>query len=130
MDMSNSSLTHQFDVIFVGSGCAGLSLALSLPDHFNIEVLAKSTLTDASTFYAECGVAAVLDEMDSTEQHIDDTMIAGAQLCEMDAVKQTVEGGKPSVDFLPKHRVQFTRDEPEQSHLSREGGHSQRRNIH
>lgn len=130
MDMSNLSLTHQFDVIIVGSGGAGLSLALSLPDHFNIAVLAKSTLTDASTFYAQGGVAAVLDEMDSIEQHIDDTMIAGAQLCEMDAVKQTVEGGKPSVDFLLKQGVQFTLDEQEQLHLTREGGHSQRRIIH
>jgi len=130
MDMSNLNTTHHFDVIIVGSGGAGLSLALSLPDHFNIAVLAKSTLTDASTFYAQGGVAAVLDETDSIEQHIDDTMIAGAQLCEREAVKQTVEGGKPSVDFLLKHGVQFTLDEQEQLHLTREGGHSQRRIIH
>ena len=130
MDMSNLTTTHHFDVIIVGSGGAGLSLALSLPDHFNIAVLAKSTLTDASTFYAQGGVAAVLDKTDSIEQHIDDTMIAGAQLCEIEAVKQTVEGGKPSVDFLLKHGVQFTLDEQEQLHLTREGGHSQRRIIH
>ena len=130
MDMSNFPLTHHFDVIIVGSGGAGLSLALSLPEHFNIVVLAKSTLTDASTYYAQGGVAAVLDETDSIEQHIDDTMIAGVHLCEMDAVKQTVEGGKPSVDFLLKHGVQFTLDEQEQLHLTREGGHSQRRIIH
>ena len=130
MDMSNLNTTHHFDVIIVGSGGAGLSLALSLPDHFNIAVLAKSTLTDASTVYAQGGVAAVLDETDSIEQHIDDTMIAGAQLCEIEAVKQTVEGGKPSVDFLLKHGVQFTLDEQEQLHLTREGGHSQRRIIH
>ncbi|MEK5751478.1 L-aspartate oxidase [Acinetobacter variabilis] len=128
--MSNFPLTHHFDVIIVGSGGAGLSLALSLPEHFNIAVLAKSTLTDASTYYAQGGVAAVLDETDSIEQHIDDTMIAGVHLCEMDAVKQTVEGGKPSVDFLLKHGVQFTLDEQEQLHLTREGGHSQRRIIH
>ncbi|WP_171266083.1 L-aspartate oxidase [Acinetobacter sp. LoGeW2-3] len=130
MVMSNLHTTHHFDVIIVGSGGAGLSLALSLPEHFNIAVLAKSTLTDASTFYAQGGVAAVLDETDSLEQHIDDTMVAGAQLCEMEAVKQTVEGGKPSVDFLLKHGVQFTLDEQEQLHLTREGGHSQRRIIH
>ena len=130
MDMSNLTTTHHFDVIIVGSGGAGLSLALSLPDHFNIAVLAKSTLTDASTFYAQGGVAAVLDKTDSIEQQIDDTMIAGAQLCEIEAVKQTVEGGKPSVDFLLKHGVQFTLDEQEQLHLTREGGHSQRRIIH
>ncbi|WP_291374485.1 L-aspartate oxidase [Acinetobacter sp. UBA6720] len=128
--MSNLSTTHHFDVIIVGSGGAGLSLALSLPQHFNIAVLAKSNLTDASTFYAQGGVAAVLDETDSIEQHIDDTMIAGAHLCEVDAVKQTVEGGKPSVDFLLKHGVQFTLDDQEQLHLTREGGHSQRRIIH
>ncbi|TCB68794.1 L-aspartate oxidase [Acinetobacter sp. ANC 4178] len=128
--MSNLSSTHQFDVIIVGSGGAGLSLALSLPHHFNIAVLAKSTLTDASTYYAQGGVAAVLDETDSIQQHIDDTMIAGAQLCELDAVKQTVEGGKPSVDFLLNNGVQFTLDEQSQLHLTREGGHSQRRIIH
>ncbi|WP_089604613.1 L-aspartate oxidase [Acinetobacter piscicola] len=130
MDMSNLNTTHQFDVIIVGSGGAGLSLALSLPEHFNIAVLAKSTLTDASTYFAQGGVAAVLDETDSIQQHIDDTMIAGAQLCELDAVKQTVEGGRPSVDFLLNHGVQFTLDEDEQLHLTREGGHSQRRIIH
>ena len=130
MDMSNLNTTHHFDVIIVGSGGAGLSLALSLPQHFNIAVLAKSNLTDASTFYAQGGVAAVLDETDSIEQHIDDTMIAGAHLCETEAVKQTVEGGKPSVDFLLKHGVQFTLDDQEQLHLTREGGHSQRRIIH
>ena len=130
MNMSNLNLTHYFDVIIVGSGGAGLSLALSLPDHFNIAVLAKSTLTEASTFYAQGGVAAVLDETDSIEQHIDDTMVAGADLCEMQAVAQTVKGGKPTVDFLLKHGVQFTLDEQEQLHLTREGGHSQRRIIH
>ncbi|CAM2835804.1 L-aspartate oxidase [Acinetobacter celticus] len=130
MDMSNLETTHHFDVIIVGSGGAGLSLALSLPNHFNIAVLAKSILTDASTYFAQGGVAAVLDQTDSIEQHIDDTMIAGADLCEFGAVKQTVEGGKPSVDFLLKHGVQFTLDEQEQLHLTREGGHSQRRIIH
>ncbi|WP_151811467.1 L-aspartate oxidase [Acinetobacter bereziniae] len=130
MDMSNLNTTHQFDVIIVGSGGAGLSLALSLPEHFNIAVLAKSTLTDASTYFAQGGVAAVLDETDSIQQHIDDTMIAGAHLCELDAVKHTVEGGRPSVDFLLNHGVQFTLDEDEQLHLTREGGHSQRRIIH
>lgn len=130
MDMSNLHATHHFDVIIVGSGGAGLSLALSLPAHYKIAVLAKSALTDASTFYAQGGVAAVLDETDSIQQHIDDTMIAGAHLCELNAVQQTVEGGKPSVDFLLEHGVQFTLDEQEQLHLTREGGHSQRRIIH
>ncbi|MDQ1210232.1 L-aspartate oxidase [Acinetobacter baylyi] len=128
--MSNLDSTHHFDVVIVGSGGAGLSLALSLPSHYKIAILAKSSLTEASTFYAQGGVAAVLDKTDSIQQHIDDTMIAGAHLCELDAVKQTVEGGRPSVDFLLKHGVEFTLDEDDQLHLTREGGHSQRRIIH
>ena len=128
--MSNLHTTHHFDVIIVGSGGAGLSLALSLPTTMHVAVLAKSDLTDASTFYAQGGVAAVLDQTDSIEQHISDTMIAGSHLCEQQAVQQTVEGGKPSVDFLLSQGVQFTLDEQQQLHLTREGGHSQRRIIH
>ncbi|WP_373683328.1 L-aspartate oxidase [Acinetobacter sp. YH16032] len=128
--MPKNTSTHQFDVIIVGSGGAGLSLALSLPDHFNIAVLAKSHLKDASTYYAQGGVAAVLDEADSIQQHIDDTLIAGAYLCEKQAVQHTVEGGKPSVDFLLKQGVKFTLDDEDNLHLTREGGHSQRRIIH
>ncbi len=130
MDMSNFNTLHHFDVIIVGSGGAGLSLALSLPSHFNIAVLAKSHLTDASTYFAQGGVAAVLDETDSIEQHIDYTMIAGAHLCERDAVRHTVEGGRPSVDFLLNQGVPFTLDENQELHLTREGGHSKRRIIH
>ena len=106
--MPNFNTLHHFDVIIVGSGGAGLSLALSLPNHFNIAVLAKSHLTDASTYFAQGGVAAVLDQTDSIEQHIDDTMIAGGHLCHLDAVKFTVEGGQDAVDFLLKQGVQFT----------------------
>lgn len=130
MDMPNKLTAQQFDVIIVGSGGAGLSLALSLPEHFKIAVLAKSTLNDASTYFAQGGVAAVLDKTDSIQQHIDDTLIAGAHLCENQAVQYTVEGGRSSVDFLLKHGVQFTLDEDAQLHLTREGGHSQRRIIH
>lgn len=128
--MSNLNTSHEFDVIIVGSGAAGLTLALSLPIHFKIAILAKSNLTDASTYYAQGGVAAVLDETDSIERHIDDTLIAGSHLCEHLAVKQTVEGGKASVDFLLNQGVKFTLDEKAQLHLTREGGHSHRRIIH
>ena len=130
MDMSNSTFFHQFDVIIVGSGAAGLTLALSLPSHFKIAILAKSHLTDASTYFAQGGVAAVLDETDSIERHIDDTMIAGSYLCEFKAVEQTVKGGQASVEFLLQQGVQFTLDEQKQLHLTREGGHSHRRIIH
>ena len=126
----NHAGSHQFDVVIVGSGAAGLTLALSLPTHLNVAVLAKSVLTEASTYYAQGGVAAVMDETDSIQQHIDDTLIAGADLCHLDAVTFTVEHGLDAVNFLLQQGVRFTLDEAEQLHLTREGGHSQRRIIH
>lgn len=127
MNISNQQL---FDVIIVGSGGAGLTLALSLPQHYNIAVLAKSHLQDASTYYAQGGVAAVLDADDSIDQHIEDTHIAGGHLCHTDAVRFSVEGGQEAVDFLLSQGVQFTLDDQEKLHLTREGGHSHRRIIH
>ncbi|AXI02820.1 L-aspartate oxidase [Aquirhabdus parva] len=126
----SQSTDLNFDVIIVGSGAAGLTLALSLPSHLHVAVMAKAPLTEASTYYAQGGVAAVLDETDSTENHIEDTLIAGAGLCHRDAVAFTVEGGRAAVDFLLKQGVRFTLDEEEQLHLTREGGHSHRRIIH
>lgn len=124
-----SELTHRFDVVIVGSGLAGLSLALSLPKNLKIAVLAKDKLTEASTYYAQGGVAAVLDKTDSSALHIQDTLEAGAGLCELSAVTQCVEGGSAAVDFLLEHGVEFTRENGE-LHLTREGGHSARRIIH
>lgn len=128
--MPDQSHASVYDVIIVGSGAAGLTLALSLPTHLKVAVLAKSVLTEASTYYAQGGVAAVLDETDSVEQHVEDTLIAGAHLCHHDAVAFTVEHGRDAVNFLLEQGVRFTLDEAEQLHLTREGGHSQRRIIH
>jgi L-aspartate oxidase len=122
--------SHQFDVLIIGSGGAGLTLALSLPAHYRIAILAKSNAHDASTYFAQGGVAAVLDQQDSYQLHAQDTMVAGGQLCHSDAVNFTVAGGLKAVDFLLKHGVKFTLDEQQQLHLTREGGHSQRRIIH
>ncbi len=121
---------QDFDVLIVGTGAAGLSLALSLPSHVRIGVLAKAQLTEASTYYAQGGVAAVLDKTDSIENHVDDTLIAGAGICHADAVRFTVEHGHDAVKFLLDQGVRFTLDEAEQLHLTREGGHSHRRIIH
>ena len=121
---------HQFDVVIVGSGGAGLSLALSLPAHLSIAVLAKDKLTEASTFYAQGGVAAVLSDDDSVDEHVADTLIAGAGLCHEDAVRFTVEHSREAVEFLLKQGVKFTLDENETLHLTRESGHTKRRIIH
>lgn len=119
-----------YDVLIIGSGAAGLTLALNLPTTTRIAVLSKAELTDASTYYAQGGVAAVYDETDSTDSHMQDTLVAGAGLCHPDTVAYTVENGPKAIQWLIEQGVRFTLDESEQLHLTREGGHSHRRIIH
>ncbi|CDF82772.1 L-aspartate oxidase [Pseudomonas sp. QL9] len=127
----------QHDVLVIGSGAAGLTLALTLPDNLRIAVLSKGELAQGSTFWAQGGVAAVLDDTDTVESHVEDTLNAGAGLCREDAVRFTVEHSRESIQWLIDQGVPFTRDsEPAREdrgfefHLTREGGHSHRRIIH
>lgn len=124
-----------YDVLIIGSGAAGLTLALSLPDHMKIAILSKDALTEGSTFYAQGGISAVLDEADSFESHIADTIDSGAGLCIEDVVRNVVEKGPEAVDWLIKAGVPFTREGNDIEgvaglHLTREGGHSNRRVAH
>lgn len=123
-------IDHEHDVLIIGSGAAGLTLALKLSASLRVAVLSKAELTDASTFYAQGGVAAVMDETDSTAAHVADTLIAGAGLCHEDAVEFTVENGPDAIRWLIQQGVSFTLDDHEQPHLTREGGHSHRRILH
>ncbi len=123
-----------FDVLIIGSGAAGLSLALRLAEHAKVAVLAKGPLSEGSTNYAQGGVSAVFDAADSIESHIQDTLIAGADLCHEGAVRFTVEHGPASIRWLSEQGVPFTleaRDDGSREyHLTREGGHSHRRVVH
>lgn len=120
-----------FDVLIIGSGAAGLSLALKLPGHLSVAVLSKSELNEGSTWYAQGGIAAVLDDGDSVESHVSDTLKAGAGLCHKDSVEFTIGHSKAAIAWLIELGVDFTRQpESDQYHLTREGGHSQRRIIH
>ncbi len=123
------------DVLIIGSGAAGLTLALSLPNHLKIAILSKDIVTDGSTFYAQGGISAVLDEADSFESHISDTIDSGAGLCIEDVVRNVVEKGPEAIDWLIKAGVPFTRENNDIEgtaglHLTREGGHSNRRVAH
>lgn len=128
---------YQHDVLIIGSGAAGLTLALTLPEHLRIAVLSKGNLSNGSTYWAQGGVAAVLDTTDTVDSHVEDTLIAGGGLCREDAVRFTVEHSREAIQWLIDQGVPFTRDDETHGeehsfefHLTREGGHSHRRIIH
>jgi L-aspartate oxidase len=125
---------YDYDVLIIGGGAAGLGLALRLARDVRIAVLSKGPLTESSTRYAQGGVSAVLDKNDSIESHVQDTLAAGAGLCDEAVVRYTVERAPECIDWLVDCGVPFTLEtRPDGTldyHLTREGGHSHRRVIH
>jgi L-aspartate oxidase len=129
-----SASLHRYDVLILGSGAAGLSLALRLSPDLAIAVISKRELSEGSTVYAQGGISAVLDAADSVESHVQDTLKAGAGLCDRRVVKLVVERGPGNIQWLLDQGVEFTREEGHGStggyHLTREGGHTRRRVVH
>ncbi|HAG6354617.1 TPA: L-aspartate oxidase [Escherichia coli] len=130
----NTLPEHSCDVLIIGSGAAGLSLALRLADQHQVIVLSKGPVTEGSTFYAQGGIAAVFDETDSIDLHVEDTLIAGAGICDRHAVEFVASNARSCVQWLIDQGVLFdTHVQPngeESYHLTREGGHSHRRILH
>ena len=122
----------KFDVAIIGSGLAGYSVALHLADTQKVAIFSKRALIDGSSSWAQGGIAAVLDSGDSVEQHLSDTVIAGGGLCDEAATRFILENGRAAIDWLIAQGVPFTQDADAELgyHLTREGGHSQRRIIH
>jgi L-aspartate oxidase len=119
----------QFDVLIIGSGLAGQVAAIRLAEHVRVGLISKRTLEDSASARAQGGIAAVLDNRDSIEDHIRDTFVAGAYLNDPRATRFVVENGKRAIEWLIAQGVSFTRDDTGY-HLTREGGHSTRRVIH
>ena len=125
-------MAEAFDVLILGSGAAGLSVALRILEaqpKTRVAVLAKAELTEGSTMYAQGGIAAVLDTSDSFASHIEDTLDAGAGLCDRETVRYVVEHAQEGISWLIGRGVTFDK-EGAAYHLTREGGHSHRRIIH
>jgi len=135
-------LENNFDLLIIGSGVAGLTCALNLVrsnKNYKVGILSKSVLSEGSSLYAQGGIAVVLNQDDSLESHIQDTLIAGAGLCHRDAVEFTVKNARSAIEWLINLGVKFTKNnyqdlesnqEMTSYHLTQEGGHSHRRIIH
>ena len=122
----------KFDVAIVGSGLAGLSVALHLAQTRTVAIISKRALLDGASNWAQGGIAAVLDSGDTHQKHIDDTLVAGGGLCDEAATRFIIEHGREAIEWLIEQGVPFTRDATAEMgfHLTREGGHSERRIIH
>ncbi|MCK5892894.1 MAG: L-aspartate oxidase [Endozoicomonadaceae bacterium] len=124
---------HQYDVLVIGSGAAGLTAALNLPSQTQIAVLSKSDLLAGSTYCAQGGIAVALNSNDSIDNHLNDTLKAGAGLCHEQTAHFTVNHSHESIQWLIQQGVPFSKnkDEAQDSlHLTWEGGHSHRRIAH
>jgi L-aspartate oxidase len=121
-----------YDVAIVGSGLAGLTVALQLADNHKVVILSKRAMNQGASDWAQGGIAAVLDSGDSHDEHTQDTLVAGAGLCDEEATRFIVEHGRDAIQWLIDRGVPFTRDAQAELgyHLTREGGHSRRRIIH
>ncbi len=120
------------DILVLGSGSAGLFFALQIAKRSKLKILiiTKKERSESNTNYAQGGIASVMNEFDSYEAHIRDTLIAGAGLCHEDAVRILVEEGPLRIQDLIELGAQFTRDKSGNLHLGKEGGHSAHRIIH
>lgn len=123
-------MRERFDYLVIGSGVAGLSFALRAAQHGTVAVITKKTSAESNTNYAQGGIAAVMDPDDRVEDHVRDTLVAGAGLCDPDVVRMVVTEGPARIRELMDWGARFDRGEDGGLHLGREGGHSADRIVH
>ena len=129
LDVSAFDIPSRFDVLVVGAGAAGLYTALCLPSHLRVGLITKDELSRSASDWAQGGIAAVIDPHDSTALHLEDTLKAGAGLCDYDAVKFLVENAATCIQNLVEMGVAFDRQGSDLA-LTLEAAHSRRRVLH
>ncbi|MGQ9658475.1 MAG: FAD-dependent oxidoreductase, partial [Fimbriimonadales bacterium] len=120
----------EYDFLVLGSGIAGLTFALNAAPHGTVAILTKKQRSESNTNYAQGGIATAVGADDSWELHLHDTLIAGAGLCERDAVEVLVREGPRLIRWLIELGAQFDRNPDGSLALGREGGHSRNRILH
>ena len=127
----SAPVTHDTDILILGSGAAGLCAALEADPRLRVTLLCKASPTESSTTYAQGGVSAALDDKDSVALHVADTISTGGGLCHPEVVQQVADRGAAMIRWLQDQGVNFTPYPPSGGlHLTREGGHSRRRVAH
>ena len=117
------------DVLIIGSGIAGLFSALKISEYADVVLVTKKNKAESNTNYAQGGIASVIDPHDSFEKHVQDTLIAGAGLCDREAVESMVREGPERINDLIEIGTRFTKKN-DIFDLAREGGHSMSRILH
>ena len=120
----------EVDFLVIGSGIAGLSFALKVADHGKVCVLTKADAAEGSTRYAQGGIAAVIYDTDSFEKHIQDTLVAGAGICDEETVRMTITEAPERIKELIRYGIRFDKRPDGLYDLHREGGHSNYRILH
>jgi len=120
----------QSDFLVIGSGASRLSYALSVAEYGSVTVVTKKDSIESNTNYAQGGIAVATDDQDSIESHIQDTLVAGAGLCDEDVVRTIISEGPARLAELRDRGARFTEKVPGQLDLGREGGHSHNRIVH
>ena len=123
-------MVYRYDFLVIGSGIAGMSYALKVAKHGKVAIIAKNKLEDANTFYAQGGIASVTNSWDNFDKHIDDTLVAGGGLCDLEVVKKVVSEAPAQIKELINWGVDFDKDDKGNFDLHREGGHSEFRILH
>ncbi|MEA5128747.1 MAG: L-aspartate oxidase [Proteiniphilum sp.] len=123
-------MVYRYDFLVIGSGIAGMSYALKVAKHGRVAIVAKNSLEDANTYYAQGGIASVTNPWDNFEKHIADTLDAGAGLCDVEVVEKVVREAPDQIRELIRWGVDFDKDDKGNFDLHREGGHSEFRILH